>query len=178
MQIFSDAEKEGNPMVMGFQDEIDDEDYLRSSHLNHPATQISDSSDEEMQTQQSDRKVPVFYNVTQSLSEDVTVEDDLDDWLNDGSEPSASTKSKSVVTVKNETIPSVSSLNVEPKAAEEEESLEEPPVEVTSKGGKKIKEKKHKRKSKKSSKERSSSSPITGTDVIDQSRPYDEYEEI
>ncbi|EFX77849.1 hypothetical protein DAPPUDRAFT_105818 [Daphnia pulex] len=64
---FSDAENEGNPMVMGFQDKIDDEDYLRASEFGNPVTQISDSSDsssdEEVPVPQPDKKEAAAYKV-------------------------------------------------------------------------------------------------------------------
>jgi hypothetical protein len=51
-------------------------------------------------------------------------------------------------------------------------------LEVTGKS-KRVKEKKSKRKSKKSWKdERTSSSPAPDSDVVEESRPYNEYEEL
>lgn len=168
-------------MVMGFQDEIDDEDYLRPSHLNHPVVaQISDSSDEELEeTPQPDRTAPTVHKVTQSL-EDLSDEDDLDDWLNGGSEQSIKPKSSSaaVVAKKNDIVSSVNTTrpNAEPKV---DDYPVEPSLEAIGKSSKKVKEKKSKRKPKKSSKERSCSPCHVGTDAIEQSRPYDdEYEEI
>lgn len=176
----SDVENEGNPMVMGFQDEIDDEDYLRPSQLSYPVTQISDSSEDELQIRPPSRTATA-YTVTQTL-EDLNVEDNLDDWLNESSEQSSSSKQNSALAtasasvLKNdEVVPAVSRLNVETTALEN--SAEE---EVTSKSNKKTKEKKSKRKSKKSSKEtgRSSNSVTVESDATEQPRPKEEYEEI
>ncbi len=174
---FSDAEKEGNPMVMGFQDEIDDEDYLRPSEFGNPVTQISDSSsDEEISVPQTDKKELAAYKVNKTV-EDITIENDLDDWLNDGAEKLPSTKlkvSSSASSIKNNE--SVNRKVPEPKTVDV--SLEELSLEVTGKS-KRVKEKKSKRKSKKSAKdERTSSSPAPDSDVVEESRPYNEYEEL
>ncbi|XP_046644013.1 rab-like protein 6 isoform X1 [Daphnia pulicaria] len=173
----SDAENEGNPMVMGFQDEIDDEDYLRASEFGNPVTQISDSSsDEEVPVPQADKKEAAAYKVNKTV-EDITIEDDLDDWLNDGAEKLPSSKlkvSSSSSSLKNNE--SVNRKVPEPKTVDV--SLEELSLEVTGKS-KRVKEKKSKRKSKKSSKdERTSSSPAPDSDVVEESRPYNEYEEL
>lgn len=165
-------------MVMGFQDEIDDEDYLRPSEFGNPVTQISDSSsDEEVPVPQSDKKEPAAYKVNQTF-EDITIEDDLDDWLNDGAEKLPSTKlkvsSSSASTIKNSE--SINRKIPEPKIVDV--SLEELSLEVTGKS-KRVKEKKSKRRSKNSSKdERRSSSPTPDTDGVEQSRPCNEYEEL
>jgi hypothetical protein len=164
-------------MVMGFQDEIDDEDYLRPTEFGNPVTQISDSSsDEEIPVLQTDKKETAAYKVNQTF-EDVSIEDDLDDWLNDGAEKLPSTKlkvSSSASSIKNNE--SVDRNIPEPKAVGF--SLEELSLEVTG-NSKRAKEKKIKRKSKKSSKEeRISSSPTRGTDAVEESRHYNEYEEL
>lgn len=164
-------------MVMGFQDEIDDEDYLRASEFGNPVTQISDSSsDEEVPVPQADKKEAAAYKVNKTV-EDITIEDDLDDWLNDGAEKLPSSKlkvSSSSSSLKNNE--SVNRKVPEPKTVDV--SLEELSLEVTGKS-KRVKEKKSKRKSKKSSKdERTSSSPAPDSDVVEESRPYNDYEEL
>lgn len=180
--IFSDAEKEGNPMVMSFQDEIDDEDLLRPSQHSNLVAQISDSSDEELEASQPDRPV-VVYTVNQTL-EDLNTEENLDDWLNGGSKVLTTSKSKTAtssnvpVKVKtDEDMPTVGSFNIESIS---DNSAEEIQTEVTSKTIRKTKEKKSKRKSKKASKEtgRSLNSSSIETATIEKSRPHEEYEEI
>lgn len=168
-------------MVMGFQDEIDDEDYLRPSQLSYPVTQISDSSEDELDIPQPNRTASA-YTVSQTL-DDLKIEDDLDDWLNGSSEQSSSSKQKSGVAtasaaiVKSDEI-TISRSNVETVVFEN--SAEETTMEVTGKSSKKTKEKKSKRKSKKSSKEtgRSSNSSLVESDAIEPPRPHEEYEEI
>jgi len=71
----SDVENNGNPMVMGFQDEIDDEDY-RGSASNPVPLELSSSSDEESQTV----TVPPPVSLVSNVVEDV--DPGLDDWLN------------------------------------------------------------------------------------------------
>ncbi|EFX63205.1 hypothetical protein DAPPUDRAFT_268880 [Daphnia pulex] len=129
---FSYAENEGNPMVMGFQDKIDDEDYLRASEFGNPVTQISDSSsDEEVPVPQADKKEAAAYKVNKTV-EDITIEDDLDDWLNDGAEKLPSSKlnvSSSSSSLKNNEF--VNRKVPEPKTVDV--SLEELSLEVTGK---------------------------------------------
>ncbi|EFX70712.1 hypothetical protein DAPPUDRAFT_256818 [Daphnia pulex] len=129
---FSDAENEGNPMVMGFQDEIEDEDYLRASEFGNPVTQILDSSsDEEVPVPQADKKEAAAYKVNKTV-EDITIEDDLDDWLNDGAEKLPSSKlnvSSSSSSLKNNEF--VNRKVPEPKTVDV--SLEELSLEVTGK---------------------------------------------
>lgn len=158
-------------MVIGFQDEIDDEDFLRPSQQLHPVTQISDSSDEEIprhgQTSAAHQAHP-----TEKSS---PIEDDLDDWLNGGSQPTHSLKSHvQSSSIKEQVIkPSVTQITTD---AWLEDTSEDVP-QKTEKASKKSKEKKSKRKSKKSSKDLDrSNSPCP--DVNDQSRPHAEYEEI
>ncbi|XP_046650979.1 rab-like protein 6 [Daphnia pulicaria] len=151
----SDAENEGNPMVMGFQDEIDDEDYLRASEFGNPVTQISvSSSDEEVPVPQADKKEAAAYKVNKTV-EDITIEDDLDDWLNDGAEKFPSSKlnvSSSSSSLKNNEF--VNRKVPEPKTVDV--SLEELSLED----------------------ERTSSSPAPDSDVVEESRPYNDYEEL
>lgn len=75
MTFCSDVENNGNPMVMGFQDEIDDEDY-RGSASNPVPLELSSSSDEESQTV----TVPPPVSLVSNVVEDV--DPGLDDWLN------------------------------------------------------------------------------------------------
>lgn len=73
----SDVENNGNPMVMGFQDEIDDEDY-RTGSRNPVPLDLSSSSDEEPQTVAILPPVSIVNNAVDD------VDTGLDDWLNSG----------------------------------------------------------------------------------------------
>lgn len=165
-------------MVMGFQDEIDDEDYFQPSQLSHSATQISvssDSSDEESNTPYPDRTS--FVSKVNPTREDINVENDLDEWLNGIGDSSSSNVARSMPTTKktSEAIPSINRLSLEPKIGKGQSDE----CEVTSKPSKKTKEKKSKRKSKRSKDgERSSVSPMNENDPSELPRPYDDYEEI
>ena len=167
---YSDVENEGNPMVMGFQDEIDDDDFLRPSGFGNPVAQVSDSSDEEPEILKPLPKAPTAAPMkVNNLVEKVAINDDLDDWLNGGEEPSLSS-----VPIQNvdSFIPSESRGKFE---AERMSSLDEPSSDVAEiKPTKKHKEKKSKRKSKKSSRESSEMDANSPR----QSRPNNDYEEI
>ncbi|XP_032778554.2 rab-like protein 6 [Daphnia magna] len=172
----SDAEKEGNPMVMGFQDEIDDEDYLRPSDFGNPVAQISDSSDDELSVPGPDKKESSVSKASRTL-ENVTIKDDLDDWLNGGDETLQATKFKapSPASIRDDEMPSNRKI-AEKKT--EVNLIEESSIELTGKS-KRTKEKKGKRKSKRSSmEERTSSSPVHDTNAVGESRSFNDYEEL
>jgi len=157
-------------MVMGFQDEIDDDDFLRPSGFGNSVAQVSDSSDEEPEILQPLPKAPTAAPMkVNNLVEKVALNDDLDDWLNGGEEPSLSS-----VPIENvdSFIPSESRGKFE---AEQMSSPDEPSSDVAEiKPTKKHKEKKSKRKSKKSSRESSEMDANSPR----QSRPNNDYEEI
>jgi hypothetical protein len=154
---------------MGLQDEIDDDDFLKPSGFGNPVAQVSDSSDEEPEILQPLPKVTVAAPMkVNNFVEKVSTNDDLDDWLNGGEEPSIS----AVPTVKFDSfIPSGNRGNFE---AERLSSPDEPSSDVVEKPIKKHKEKKSKRKSKKSSRESSEMDRNSPR----QSRPNNDYEEI
>lgn len=166
---YSDVEIEGNPMVMGFQDEIDDDDFLKPSEFGNPVAQVSDSSDEEPEILQPLPKATVAAPMkVNNFVEKVSTNDDLDDWLNGGEEPSLS----SVPTQKFDSF--ISSEKRGNFEAERLSSPDEPSSDVVEKPIKKHKEKKSKRKSKKSSRESSEMDRNSPR----QSRPNNDYEEI
>ncbi|KAK4020801.1 hypothetical protein OUZ56_002747 [Daphnia magna] len=172
----SDAEKEGNPMVMGFQDEIDDEDYLRPSDFGNPVAQISDSSDDELSVPGPDKKESSVSKASRTL-ENVTIKDDLDDWLNGGDETLQATKFKapSPASIRDDEMPSNRKIT---EKKTEVNLIEESSIELTGKS-KRTKEKKGKRKSKRSSmEERTSSSPVHDTNAVGESRSFNDYEEL
>ena len=71
----SEVENNGNPMVMGFQDEIDDEDF-RGSTSNPAPLDLSSSSDEESQAVAVQPSLSLVSNIVED------VDTGLDDWLN------------------------------------------------------------------------------------------------
>lgn len=78
----SDAEHTGNPMVMAFQDEVDDEDdYVKSPVCNDE--QQTESSDEEIPRPKAE---PAAKDVVDAAGAGSCDEpDDFDDWLNSDS---------------------------------------------------------------------------------------------
>ena len=156
-------------MVMGFQDEIDEDDFLETTGFGNPVAQVSDSSDEEpSEILQPLPKAPLIAPMkVNNIVENLTAEDDLDDWLNGSEEPSISTVS---IQKLDNVRPSESQIKLEP---ERMSSPDEPAPDVIAKS-KKHKEKKSKRKSKKSSRE---SSEMDGNSP-QQTRPNNDYEEI
>lgn len=163
-------------MVMGFQDEIDDEDYLRPSDFGNPVAQISDSSDDELSVPGPDKKESSVSKASRTL-ENVTIKDDLDDWLNGGDETSQATKFKapSPASIRDDEMPSNRKIT---EKKTEVNLIEESSIELTGKS-KRTKEKKGKRKSKRSSmEERTSSSPVHDTNAVGESRSFNDYEEL
>lgn len=163
-------------MVMGFQDEIDDEDYLRPSEFGNPVMQISDSSDDELRPPVRHKKESSVFKASRAL-ENVAIKDDLDDWLNGEDEtlPATKFKAPSPATSRDYEIPISRKI---PEQKTEVIALEESSIESTGKG-KRTKEKKGKRKSKRSSMEdRTSSDPVQDTNTVGESRVYNDYEEL
>lgn len=160
---------------MGFQDEIDDEDFLHHSSRVQPAIQVSDSSDEELETL---KPVPIrlVTRPTFEASRPATdVHDDLDDWLNEPDEQPNQTQHvspKEVDPVHGVRI-ATDQMCLEDKNGSAEESDAD---EIETKVTKKTKDKKSKRKSKKSKRERYSPDGEDGD--FQPSRPVGDYEEI
>lgn len=73
----SDVENDGNPMVMNFQDEIDDEDYrpMKVSAVDENSD-LSSSSDEEPEA-----KIMSPSSLVSNVIEDVDLNNGLDSWL-------------------------------------------------------------------------------------------------
>ena len=164
--VHSDAEVVGNPMVMGFTDDIDDEDFRPSKALN-PVAQISDSSSSDEEERgpvllQPKRVSPVVNNVV--VSNEASSGDELDDWLNG---PGESKKDKA---------PTTSKSKKEEVLPELEVDL--PVVNQKSERNKAKEKKSSKNKSKKTSKKSIEASSNGNTESQSGTSQNNEYEEI
>ena len=164
-------------MVMGFQDEIDDEDLLHHSSSAQPAVQVSDSSEEEPEESLKPLPVQLFPRRTVEESQPAfDAEDELDDWLNEPADHPIQTQhaNSKNPNLEHEVTAATNQVCLDGKF---ESLVESAPEETEAKSTKKNKEKKGKRKSKKSKKERNSTD---GEEISDfqPARPIDDYEEI
>lgn len=163
--VYSDAEVVGNPMVMGFTDDIDDEDFRPSKVLN-PVAQISDSSSSDEEERgpvllQPKRASPVVNNVV--VSNEASSGDELDDWLNGSGESKKNKAPQASKSKREEVLP----------------DLEEAPVVNQKSERNKAKEKKSsKHKSKKTSKKSIEPSSNGNTESQLETSHNNEYEEI
>lgn len=166
-------------MVMGFQDEIDDEDFLHHSSSVQPAVQVSDSSSDE--SEEPLKPIPVQPFPRRDVEESqpvLDVQNELDDWLNESTDQLVQTQhaSSENLNIVHEAMVATNQACLEDKFESPEES---PPdeIEIYEKVTKKNKEKKAKRKPKKSKKERNLSDG-EGISDFQPSRAIGDYEEI
>jgi hypothetical protein len=166
------VENGGNPMVMGFQDEIDDEDYRPTVSHVQPQQVDSDSDSDDEPPKRSPQPQPAVRHPPEEVPEP----DDLDDWLNSGDQftPAASISHVPALEIPPEPVRVAFESPAEVEAPEAVPSThKEHKSKKSSKSGKK------KTKKSKKSKESSESREPEDEDAEDFSpRPHGEYEEI
>ena len=168
-------------MVMGFQDEIDEEDYrnMASTVTNH--IEDSDSSDGELPA----IRVPQVVNNVLECNEDSDAAEpvDLEDWLNSDRDvpsvqPVALSSDRDVPSIKSLALNSETSVSdgIDNPVTLDSDQLE-PSAESSARSSEKVKSKKKSSK-KKSKKEKHLNPDGDGSDVTHSPRSIGEYEEI